>query len=74
MIKFNYNTISRFRIGQIVADTTYDAVDNTGAQDVGHITGLSINAYQELILRVEFVLSGVRLIHPANVTIISQGD
>lgn len=72
-LKFNYNQLARFSIGQIVADTTYEPVTSDGAQDIGYIVGLSVNAVKEVILRVEFILSGVRLIHPSNVTIITKG-
>lgn len=64
------NTIRRFKLGTVVADTTYDVVTSNGGPDVGHVTGFSTNAVDELIIKVEFAKTGARLIHPANLTVL----
>ncbi len=71
-ILFNLKTIKQFRIGDVVADTGFDVVTATEAKDIGHIVGLDKNVCNELLYKVEFVISGTRLIHPSNITLLSR--
>lgn len=71
-ILFDLKTIKQFRIGDVVADTGFDVVTATEAKDVGHIVGLDKNLHNELVYKVEFILSSTRLIHPANITLLSR--
>lgn len=68
---YNYHQIRKFTLGAVVADTAVDTVTSDGGAEVGHVVGFGLNAYKEVVVEVKFASTGVRMVHPVNLTILS---